>query len=453
MSAIKTARVKIKSFFSSKSGKASILGFLIAAVLFTIVLVLLPSDSEHEDRQACTKWEEKGYHAGEVLFVLEAQAAPDGKTWRWGQCAAKCGSESACQFWTLRLSELPRCTLKTNKGEFLASDEYVEGEKISECVEVVKQPMGLLARLGITAALVIPVAVLLAAIYIGYERGWYWRLWRKFFGGGRQWASVEDLHQGPRGTIRASIEMGNFGKLFGDDGKLVSKLVEEEIEEGEEQKKMQLQYEDLKKKARELEEHRRKMGEAVGEEPGEAQETDLQKKQREIEAEAEKIRLEMEMKPEQRWNVAGDTGDDAEAGEETMTSQTTRAKRAQRHGFASQDTEKAQAAAKARMTQKMEKKAGDSESAVDDEGKFTLKFKRVDGKEFGLKYGPGLIVTSIQADSVVADWNSSNPQKVVKEGDKVTSVNSVTASGEMLKLLRSKAEEELEIVFLRQPTA
>jgi len=452
---VETVRIAIKSFFSSKSGKAAILGFLIACVLFTIIYAFIPSGSEHKDSKACTKWDFKGFYDGEQVEVLKPKSAPNGQKWTWQQCAEKCGREEPCKFWVLH-ETADKCTLNTNKGdEKHESDDRIGGDREKDCVAVKKKPESLLARLGITGfglRVVIPLAIILAIIYIAYERGWYWRLWRKLFGGGGQWITLDENH-GPRGTIRASIELSaNFGKLFGEDGKLVSKLVEEEIEEGQEQKKMQLQYEDLKKKARELEEHRRKLGEAVGEDSDQVQETELQKKQREIEAEAEKVRVEMEMKPEERWNVAGD-GDDVEAGEESMDSQTTqsaRAKRAQRHGFATQDTEKAQAAAKARMTQKAENNAG---GGIDDEGKFTLKFKRVDGKEFGLKYGPGLVVTSIQADSVVADWNSGNPEKAVKEGDKVTSVNGLVANGEMLKLLRSKAETELEIVFLRQPAA
>lgn len=450
MSAIETARLKIKSFFSSKSGKASIVGFLVAAVLFAIIYVTLPSSSEeHKNGKACTRWNSKGYHDGEEVTRFDEKAAPGG-TWQWPECAEKCGEQKPgkCEFWTLTATAPRTCLLKLKiEGDpFHGGDGYVEGPYVRDCVQ--GKHWSLMARLGITVALVIPIAALLALIYIAYERGWYWRLWRYLFGGGRQWTTIEDLQHGPRGTIRASIELSsNFGKLFGDDGKLVSKLVDEEIEEGEEQRKMQLQYEELKKQARELEEHRRKLGEAVDEEPDESQETDLQKKQREIEEEAERVRRDMEMNPEERWNVAGDIGDDVEVGEEPLSPETTqsaRKKLTQRHGFAAQDTEKAQAEAKARMAKKKEKKEG-----VDDEGKFTLNLKRVDGKEFGLKYGPGLIVTSIQADSVVSEWNARNPQNAVKEGDKVTSVNAITANGEMLKLLRSKAEGELEIIFFR----
>merc|ERR1740138_1400777 len=101
------------------------------------------------------------------------------------------------------------------------------------------------------------------------------------------------------------------------------------------------------------------------------------------------------------WQVAGGAGEPGEAGGAAevapAAAPTGKAKRAQRHGFATQDQEKAQAAAKARLEKKA--KQEDQNAAQADEGKLTVGLKRVDGKLLGLKYGPGLIVTSIQADS------------------------------------------------------
>lgn len=118
-------------------------------------------------------------------------------------------------------------------------------------------------------------------------------------------------------------------------------------------------------------------------------------------------------------------------------------KRGARHGFATkaEDQEKAQGAAKERLEKRKTK--------VEDGlvGKTSIEVTRVDGKELGLKYAPGLVVTAIQADSLVADWNNTNPTKNVNAGDKVISVNGNTATGEMLKMLRSKEAGKVEIQF------
>lgn len=145
-------------------------------------------------------------------------------------------------------------------------------------------------------------------------------------------------------------------------------------------------------------------------------------------------------------------GEDDEADE---SKRSTRKKKTQRHNFNTQvqDQDKAQAAAKARLqrrTQEQAEKTGETEGQVEEAAevrKVNVNVKVGDGIVLGLKLGPGLVVTGIQADSAVSEWNASHPDELVVEGAKVISINGTTAPTDMLKLTRSKETPIFDIWF------
>mmetsp|Transcript_66374 Transcript_66374/g.104954 ORF Transcript_66374/g.104954 Transcript_66374/m.104954 type:complete len:220 (+) Transcript_66374:89-748(+) len=215
---------------------------------------------------------------------------------------------------------------------------------------------------------------------------WCKKLWNQLFGGE---PSLKSEQGGPRGTIRASIELAerqNIDSLRGENGKIVSKL------EGEE-----------------------------GQDPGDMMET------------------------------------------KSSVSPATRAKRAQRaqkHGFASKDPSEAQAAAKARVEGRtVQASSTESEgwfgswfgSTEEEDITFTVKLARTDEKGFGLEYGSDHCVTGLQENSLIAEWNASNPSNAVVVGDKVTTVNGAAPLDDVLKM--SDNESEIEITFCRSKKA
>eukprot|EP00930_Biecheleria_cincta_P005338 TRINITY_DN106260_c0_g1_i1.p1 TRINITY_DN106260_c0_g1~~TRINITY_DN106260_c0_g1_i1.p1 ORF type:complete len:726 (-),score=109.51 TRINITY_DN106260_c0_g1_i1:141-2318(-) len=93
-------------------------------------------------RPTCSKSQDSGYHAGISKRTFSASQAPNGKEWSWHQCAARCADDPACEFWTLEplaglgvLSSAGRCSLMSDKGNYVDAKGYVEGEKDTSCSE------------------------------------------------------------------------------------------------------------------------------------------------------------------------------------------------------------------------------------------------------------------------------------------------------------------------------
>lgn len=249
-------------------------------------------------------------------------------------------------------------------------------------------------------------------------------------------------------------KLTQFDKMFGADGRLVSKL-QEEVAEDEEKARMQIQYDLARKQATELEEQGRRLKEKIGGAASAEEAEQLEAERQVAEAQAEKLKAELEAQPAMSFKLADDS-EAAETGadEIAVAAAGGKKKRGQRHGFATkvEDQDKAQIAAKARSEKRKTKKMEDNQNAAAaEEGKLNMKVDKVDGKALGLKFGPGLIVTAIQADSLASEWNDDNPTRQVLEGDKVLSVNGNTVNTEMLKMLRSKDDGTFEISFQQAP--
>lgn len=98
-----------------------------------VIDAYLKKEESTKPTDVCTKWDTLGWHEGDYLRTLLPGAAPDGKRWMWRQCAARCGEESGCEFWTLQLGAPNACMLMANKGLFHNDNSCEEGPKQDGC--------------------------------------------------------------------------------------------------------------------------------------------------------------------------------------------------------------------------------------------------------------------------------------------------------------------------------
>lgn len=265
----------------------------------------------------------------------------------------------------------------------------------------------------------------------------------------------------------------SFRKMFSEDGSLLNAgdLHEPSAADDLELQRMRAERTDLRAEASKLEAMSDRLfaqiNEAAAQQDTEV-EAQLQKERWEVERarlqkeeQAKALELMLEATPEERmaqwqsWNLRslGSTVDlqnesQAIANQATEGSssssgmQPSRKARANNHAFQVKEE------AKVALEKRMETKA--AEDALAAEGMYSVKLKKIEGKPLGLKYGPGIVITTVLDDSSAATWNSENKKRQIQAGHKVVSINSKDNMQDMLKLLRDKDQAELEIVLLKQ---
>lgn len=83
----------------------------------------------------CRMWPTSGWHSGIIKEIYRPWMAPNGREWKWTQCAAKCAKLASCEFWTLQLDGNKNCVLKSGRGEYNDGPGiFAEGSSDPSCL-------------------------------------------------------------------------------------------------------------------------------------------------------------------------------------------------------------------------------------------------------------------------------------------------------------------------------